>query len=91
MTLGTCVSTRAGQRKAHNSEAGYIAQRDNPYAPGTHVVIYDAAQQGLDDEGGRYAVVCEAHGVIVNVTSMPRARSAMKAVDFCEDCMETLR
>lgn len=73
--------------KLHSREAGYIAERMNPHVPGKKVVIYRAAEQGLDDADGKYAVVCDAHGTIDNTTSIPNARSLMKAPEtFCLDC-----
>ena len=78
-----------GKRKQHNNDAGYIAERMNPYAHGTKVVIYYADQQGLDTGGNKYAIVCTAHGTIVGDTSLPRSRSSMKdPANFCEDCRE---
>ncbi len=73
-------------RKPHNNEAGYIASlrsgKDRAY-----VVIYEAAEQGIDVGGMRYAVVCQAHNTIVGDTSMPNARASMKApASFCEGC-----
>jgi len=74
------------RRKQHSSEAGYIAERTNPFAPGTKVVIYDAGKQGLDVDG-KYTVVCDAHATMVGDTSVPRARILMKRPDnFCEFC-----
>lgn len=75
------------KRKQHNTEAGYVAERMNPHCPGTKVAIYRAAEQGLDDAGGPYAVVCDAHATIVNVHSVKAARTSMKAPEnFCEAC-----
>jgi len=74
-------------RKQHALDAGYIAERMNPGHPGHKVVIYNATEQGLDDNGGRYAVVCDMHGSVCNETSLPRARSLMKSPrTFCEEC-----
>lgn len=72
-------------RKPHNRDAGYIAERRNPLSGG-HTVIYHAEQQGID-AGGRYAVVCDAHGTICGTSSVPKARSLMKSAEFCEHCM----
>ena len=75
------------KRKPHNEDAGYIASRRSGLNRGW-VVIYYAKEQGLDDTDGKYAVVCQTHNSIVNTTSLPKARFAMKSVDFCEKCME---
>lgn len=74
------------KRKPYNDREGYIASLRSGADRGW-VVIYEAEKAGLDDSCGRYAVVCETHKVIVNTTSMPKARHTMKAVDFCEECM----
>jgi hypothetical protein len=82
------------RRKPHNTDAGYIASRRHPTIKGVSgergkgwVVIYEAAEQGLDTEGGRYAVVCHSHGNIVNETSLRGARASMKCPqNFCEEC-----
>jgi hypothetical protein len=74
-------------RKRHSHEAGYIAERLNPCAPGAKVVIYRAAEQGIDVDGLPYAVVCDAHATICGASSIPKARVLMKWPEFCEDCM----
>ena len=75
-----------GNRKKHAGEAGYIAERMNPVLNGTKVVIYVAAEQGIDvDE--KYVVVCDAHGTICEASSVPKARELMKSpTEFCHDC-----
>lgn len=83
-------------RKPHNTDAGYIASKRHPWIKGTPfergvgwVVIYEAAEQGFDVGGMRYAVVCNTHGTIVGETSMARARVSMKhPTDFCDECRE---
>lgn len=73
-------------RKLHNREAGYVAERMNPHVAGRKVVIYRAVEQGIDVLG-TYAVVCDAHGTIASETSVLRARLSMKAPEnFCEKC-----
>lgn len=71
-------------RKPHNINAGYIAEKQYN---GAHIVIYNAEEAGIDT-GMKYAIVCEKHNRIVGATSMPKARSAMKSPDFCEECMK---
>jgi len=79
------------QRKRHNLEAGYVAERMNPYVPGTKVTIYRATEQGIDAGGRKYAVVCDAHGTIVGETSVANARWTMKRPEtFCESCCDGL-
>ena len=77
------------KRKPHNADAGYVAERI--YKPsGSHVVVYRAADQGIDAGGYKYAVVCSLHATIVGESSIPRARRVMECPDFCEACMEAL-
>lgn len=76
------------RRKPFNNKAGYIASLRSGKDRGW-VVIYEAAEAGMDVDGCRYAVVCETHGTICGTTSMPRARSLMKSAEFCECCMGT--
>jgi len=72
---------------AHKGDAGFVAERDNPFAPGTKVVVYKAAQQGIDVGPDRYAVVCDAHGSILGDSSAKAARSDMAhPAEFCEGC-----
>ena len=71
-------------RKRHSGEAGYIAERMNPYVPDTKVVIYIAKEQGIDCEH-KYAVVCDTHGSIASETSIPKARVPMKWPDNFRD------
>ena len=74
------------KRKPHNGDAGYIAERVFP-PTGSHIVIYDAYKQGMDNQGGKYAVVCSKHHAICNESSVPRARVLMRYPEFCEECM----
>lgn len=72
------------QRNAFSTLAGY---RDSRAVSTGWVVIYDAAESGIDVGGDRYAVVCEAHGVIVGERAMVRARLSMRASEnFCGEC-----
>lgn len=75
------------QRKQHSQDAGYIAERMNPVAPGKKVVIYLASAQDFDESEGKYAVVCDAHGTVANTDNEHDARVLMKAPEnFCEKC-----
>jgi hypothetical protein len=74
-------------RKQHNQDAGYIAERTNPFVPGKKIVIYVATEQNLDTWGDKYAIVCDAHGNIGSTTNIPAARKLMKEPNrFCLDC-----
>jgi hypothetical protein len=57
---------------------------------GALAVVYDAHAAGLDECGGRYAVVCETHGAIVNVRTLRDASRTAAVLDHCETC-ETIR
>lgn len=75
-------------RKVHNRDAGYVAERMNPFVPGTKVVIYVASEQDIDVGTNKYAVVCDAHATICGENSIPRARKLMKLPEFCEECQK---
>jgi hypothetical protein len=73
-------------RKPYNDRAGYVASLRSGAAAGW-VVIYEAADAGLDVGGARYAVCCESHGTLVGCGGLKGARSSMKApASFCEAC-----
>jgi hypothetical protein len=72
-------------RKPYNDRAGYVASRHNIINNGW-VVIYRAAEQNMD-VGEKYMIVCELHGTLVGVSSIPKARPCLKVPDFCEACM----
>lgn len=75
------------RRKPFNDRAGYVASLRNPLSGGW-CVIYRAVEAELDASGGPWVTVCEAHGTLVNDTSLTRARGSMKSPDFCEACQE---
>ena len=78
-----------GNRKQHNLEAGYVAERMNPLVPGTKVTIYVAKEQGIDVGPDKYVVVCDIHGSVVGVSSIPKSRQFMKdPAAFCIYCLE---
>lgn len=83
----TIPTNPTSKRKPFNNLAGYIASRHNNINGGW-VVIYLAVEQGLDIEAGKYAVVCETHNTVCNVTSMKLARPFLKVPEFCEECMK---
>jgi hypothetical protein len=73
------------RRKPCNDWCGYIASLRNKLT-GDWNVIVNAKEHGIDDADGKYAVVCNAHGTIINVASLPKARPFMKDPQFCEAC-----
>lgn len=77
-------------RKPHNGDAGYICELI--FKPSrSHIVIYKAAEAGMDSGGDKFAVVCSVHGALVGVPNLPMAREVMKCADFCEECMKIAR
>ena len=77
-------------RKPHNNNVGYVCEVKNKMTHGW-VVIYDK-DKGFDaDTNDRYVIVCELHHSFTTTTSMPKAREIMKAVDFCEECMQVIK
>lgn len=69
------------KRKPHNGNAGYVCElkSKHPKLPG-HFVVYDAAEAGLCDEGGRWALVHEPSGYLINFTNQKHARAMMKSM-----------
>ena len=59
---------------------------------GTLVTVYDADVQGMDPDAGKYAVICEDHGYLVNVDTLKIAIDAARhpGWNFCDDCQELL-
>jgi len=70
--------------KPHNL-AGLVETRKNR-ATGSWVSIYRAEAAGIDASSGRYAVVCEAHGSILNAETLSMARRQLPVASWCEDC-----
>lgn len=73
------------KRKPYNHLAGYVASLRSGKDKGW-VVIYEAATQGFDTGGDRYAVVCETHDTICPAPNIRMARAIMKSPGFCETC-----
>lgn len=69
--------------------AGYIACRKNRIT-GDLLVLYRAAHQGIDDDGGKapYATVCEAHKTIATHATRALALSHLPTADWCEACQD---
>jgi len=74
-------------KKIHNQESGYIAERKN-HISGGKIVIYIAKDQGVDVGSNKYAVICDKHSTMCGTTNLPDARSLMKYPEFCEQCMK---
>jgi hypothetical protein len=54
---------------------------------GRRVSIYRSSEAGLDEEAGKYHLVCEDHGQLVGVPSLEVARrNAPDPVSWCEEC-----
>lgn len=78
----------ATARKPHRDWAGYVCELRNKFSGG-HTVVVTAAEAGLDQNGGKYVVVCDKHSTLVNTTSVPKARAIMRdPTIFCEACRE---
>lgn len=76
-------------RKPFQWDKGYISSRRSGANRG-HIVIYEAAKQGIDVGPDKYAVVCDTHKTICGTTSVPKARILMAYPEFCEECMKVL-
>lgn len=65
-----------------------VAERKNPLT-GDKVTLYDGALAGLDADYGKWSMVCEAHG---HVIQHPNQREAIRLLatphDWCEECMK---
>lgn len=76
-------------RKRHADEAGYIAERMNPFVNGEKITIYIATKQGIDVAPNKYAIVCDAHSTLVGAMTLKDARLVMKNPhNFCEECVK---
>lgn len=71
-----------------SEQAGYLAHRDTITG---RTVLYEAAAQGLDAGGMRYAIVCEQHGCVGGDSSKRRAMVSLRHPrNFCEQCEREL-
>jgi hypothetical protein len=67
--------------------AGYRTQRKNKIT-GDAVVVYRAADQGIEDEE-RWMVMCEGHNEFVGTATLRLAISAAREPDqWCSACQE---
>lgn len=72
----------------HAGNAGFAEGRRSTL--GGWVTLYVAAEQGIDVDGNRYAVVCEKHATICGVNSKASGRPFLRLPEFCEECMTEL-
>lgn len=85
------MKTRADLRR----QAGYVTAHKTACGHGDErgwVVAYLAEAQGIDPEdGGKYAVVCDLHGTIVQVGAKKEARRIARdgGASFCDCCRGT--
>jgi hypothetical protein len=52
---------------------------------GTLLTVDRADDQGLDDEGGAWVVICEPHCTLINVDTRAAAETVYP-LDFCDLC-----
>ena len=81
----------AGRRKSanpHKDEAGYESSRANEMSGG-FCVLYNAQQAGFDASGGRWAVFCSSHGVVVTHANKRVAISLLREPQrWCNMCKD---
>jgi hypothetical protein len=84
---GTCSITQVRKLlDVLRENAGFIAARKNK-AGTNYNVLYRAEEQNISsDDGGKYAVVCEEHGSLVQTTNQRNARTILRYPDFCDCC-----
>lgn len=72
--------------------AGYVAHRKSKLT-GTTVVLVEAEAQGLSvEDGGRWALICNEHGGLIQDTNKARLRGHMgEPEQWCPDCQEKFR
>ena len=91
MTYTPATRENPSHRKPHNWWAGYVTERKNPIS-GDYTVIVKAVDAHLDPDGGPWVTLCNAHGNLVNHSSLKIARSFMYSgsQNWCEECMDIL-
>jgi hypothetical protein len=81
--------TEYARRKA--TLAGFLDAR--PSAPGRGwVTLYDAEEQGIPaSDGGKYAVVCEQHGYLLQGNNRRDMEATMRypTWELCAECFPT--
>jgi hypothetical protein len=84
------MSTEASNPSVRNYEfngmAGCVMQRRSRDT-GALIGLYNAAQAGMNDDAGAWAIVCEDHGTVVNHARLADARAWMAEPSiWCEGC-----
>lgn len=70
----------------HDNDAGLISVHKNALT-NNYVCLYEAEGQGLDTEGGRYALVCWQHATTLSHTNKKDAGYfARNPTEWCEGC-----
>ncbi len=78
---------RHSDMKSHRDDSGFVVERENHLVKDFKVVVYVSSEQGIDVDGNKYAIVCDAHGTLCGTDILRDARSFMCNPDsFCEDC-----
>jgi len=90
MAHGDYTAEHPSKRKPHSWWAGYVAERRNKIT-GDYNVLVEAGPAGLDPAGGRWAMICNAHGTILNHTSQRVLRKfgladGYGSLEWCDDC-----
>lgn len=68
--------------------AGRVECRRNRVT-GARVGLYHTGQAQLDEDSGKWSIICEDHGSILSLDTMSAARSHMADVaGWCEYCRE---
>ena len=86
MRYGVGAMNKAEAKRLVAEREGCLTLR-RARATGTLVGLYRAAEAGMDPEAGRYATVCEDHGVVVNHETRRLAESSLAHPDeWCQGC-----
>ena len=78
-------------KKPHSDWAGYVAECRNTIS-GDYNVLVEADSAGLDAQGGRWAVICNAHSTILNHTNQRILRQfafgegGRGSLNWCDEC-----
>lgn len=68
------------------TRGGYVTHGYNAVNDGL-VVLYRAAEAGLDPAGGPWVTSCEVHGTLCNHETRQLAEDHLRLVNWCEACM----
>lgn len=83
-TVSGARRTRAQLDRAQRQRAGCVSLAYSR-ATGALRGVYRAEDQGFDPDSGKWAVVCEDHGTILQVDTRAHAMASDTA-DFCDEC-----